>query len=262
MASRIVMITSFKGGVGKSTVAANLAYALSLSGERTLLVDCDFKMRCLDLILGYEDNIVYDLIDALSRDIPLEKVIIEDFRNSNLFFCPAPYEYEGGLTRENFKPLMEYASSKLKFDYVIIDTPGESGGHMKEIAECADEALIVSNHRSSSIRAAERTAMVLSDSGVRECRLIINMFDMSSRNRENIPSIIDIVDKTAVRLIGIVPFDKNVADMQDKGILPEFNGRSMSNLSVAFTNIASRLKGENIPLFTGFKGIKRKKYIK
>ncbi len=259
MSCRVVTVTSFKGGVGKSTVAANLALSWAMAGKKTLLVDCDFRMRSLDVLLGLENDIVHDSSDVLSGKVPLEKAVIPYHANSELLFLPAPFNCKNGIDKKAFSDMLDEAKEKYQLDYIVLDTPGSSGEEFSAAAAISDSAYIVATHSFPSIRAAECTGQELEDLGVLDRKLIINMFDMSGRDSNKKPSVVDIIDKTSLKLGGIIPYDAGLVLMQDRGeLIDKAEGH---NISKAFINIRQRTEGRNVPLFTGFKGINRKKLL-
>ncbi len=257
---KVIMVTSCKGGVGKSTISANLGIRLALDGWRTLIIDCDFGVRSLDLIMGLEDEIVFDITDIIIRDIPPQKAIICDKRSENLFFCAAPYNYNNNLSEEPFKNAINKIGEEMELDYIIIDTPGDTGVSFRLAASAANTALVVATYQPASIRAAERTGMLLEEMGLSSKQLIINCFNWNSSEFGSAPGILDIIDKTCIKLIGIIPFEAKLSESQANG--QDVFAIKHSNASVAISNIAKRLTGKNLPLFTGFKKIKRKKLLK
>ncbi len=259
MAQRTVLITSFKGGVGKSTVSANLAVALAAMGKKVLAVDCDFKMRCLDLIFGCEDRVLYDLSDYFEGRMPLSKVLLSPETCENITLAPAPYECDGELTEENWRAFLNEPETKA-FDYILFDTPGEAGGQMLRIAPLCGTALVIANPHATSIRAAEKTAMTLQEAGVSDRFLLVNAYE--NKKGDASPSLLSIIDRTAVRLLGLIPLDRTIPEKQDRGLFPEASGLHASNAGIAFANIAKRLEGRSVPLASGFRGIDRRKYIK
>ena len=259
MACKVIMVTSFKGGVGKSTVAANMALAFAQNGKRTMLVDCDFRMRSLDILLGVENDIVYDISDAMADRCPLEKAVIRDKRCDNLLFLPAPYNYRGGIDEESFSSVLEQAKESLSLDYIILDTPGSSGQEHTAVTKNSDSAYIVATHSFPSIRAAECTGKELEDMFINDRKLIINMFDTSGKDIDRKPSVVEIIDQTSIKLGGIIPYDSKITLMQDEGVM--LDSVKESNIAKAFINIAKREEGKNVPLFTGFRGINRRKLL-
>lgn len=254
------MITSCKGGVGKSTIAANLGIRLAFDGFRTLLIDCDFGVRSLDLIMGLEDEVVFDIIDVMLRDVPPSKAVIKDSRSENLFFCAAPYNYSNELDPETFRKGVEKMAEELEVEYIIIDTPGDTGIPFHLAAAAADSAIVVSTYQPISIRAAERTGILLNDEGIEDTKLVINCFNPDSKEYSSLPSLTEIIDKTAIRLVGIVPYEAALVESQSRG--EDVFSLKKSDAAQAFGNIAGRLVGKNIPLFTGFRNIKREPLLK
>ena len=255
----VILVTSCKGGVGKSTVAANVSLFLALSGCRTLLIDCDLSMRCLDLILGLENSVVYDLYDVMVRDIPFEKAIMKFEREPNLSFCAAPFKYlpSDKFTPERFKEFVLAIKESGSYEYIIIDTAAGIGESLEIASFAADTALIVATHNPASIRAAERTGEYLNNNRntILYKRLVVNCFETGI-----LPDIIEIIDRSYLQLIGVVPYSKKLAEVQYAGQLAD---KSDFNTVKAFENIAARVRGENVPLMRGFKQYKktRKKIV-
>ncbi len=257
---KIIMVTSCKGGVGKSTVSANLGIRLAQDGWRTLIIDCDFGVRSLDLIMGLEDEVVFDITDIILRDIAPDKALIRDSRSDKLFFCAAPYRYDNELENDAFRDAVHRIGQEMELDYIIIDTPGDTGSPFRLAAAAADAAIVVSTYQPASIRAAERTGILLADAGVESRKLIINCFNADSMEYGVQPGLLEVIDKTCIQLLGIIPYDARLAEQQAKGLdvftLPD------SNAAAAFANIAKRVIGRSIPLFTGFRKIKRAALLK
>lgn len=258
--TKIVMVTSCKGGVGKSTVAANLGIRLALDGWRTLIIDCDFGVRSLDLIMGLEDEVIFDITDVILRGISPEKACVRDHRSDNLFFCSAPYAYDNELDPEAFRTTLHRMGKELSLDYIVIDTPGDTGSPFKLAAKAADTALVVSTYQPASIRAAERTGILLQEAGIENRKLIINCFHTDSEKFTAQPGLLEVIDKTCIRLIGIIPYDERLAEKQAQG--EDVFSIEGCNAAEAFCNIAVRLTGRSMPLFTGFKKIKRERILK
>lgn len=256
--TKTVMITSFKGGVGKSTVSANLALGLALSGKKTVLIDCDFRMRCLDILLGCEDRVLYTVNDALQGRTEIDDVFLKDVRTDELLFCPAPYNFRGGIDGKQLQKVIGDIKEKVSPDFIILDTPGSSGRDLKEIASVCDCAYIVANHSFTSVRAAESTGDELEDFGIEEKYLIVNMFDLYGKNATG-KNILEVIDRTRLRLIGIIPRDSEFSEKQDNGLL--FDSMKKKNVAKAFENTVDRINGKNVPLFTGFRKIKRNKIL-
>ena len=256
--AKYLLITSCKGGVGKSTCAANIAAALARRGRRVLLCDCDFDMRCLDLLLGLENDVVYDLYDAAAGRVPVAKAIISDERfEGRLGFIAAPYSGGGELSPGMLRSVFTAAESVGGYEYVLIDTPGSLASPAILDTGLIGTAVIVASHQPSSIRAADRTGEYLSGRRIKEQRLLINCFDFDGALSGARPGINEIIDRTFIQLCGIVPYDRGLMLASEKGE-PGAGG----NPAAAFDNIACRLLGRYVPLFAGFRGISVRRKIK
>lgn len=255
--SKIITVTSLKGGVGKSTVTANLAFALASRGKRTLAVDCDLSIRNLDLIMGLEDSVVYDLGDALRGDVPPQKTVVPDPRSTELFLCAAPFSDPGDLTEEAFGKVVSALSESGLYDFIIIDTPGDAGPALKLATPFSDLSVITTTHNPASLRAAERTASVLRAFGAKEYALVINGFSYGETHLGYRPGILSIIDRSGVPLLGIIPYSESIERYQEEGIL--VGQTSLHECRAAFDNIAARICGEDVRLFNGFPGGIRKR---
>lgn len=244
--TQVILFTSCKGGVGKSTVCANLAMAMALRGKRILLVDCDFGNRCLDLIVGLSDRVIYDIADIAFGRVSFERAVIRDSRNENLSFIAAPYSFDSRMNTFTFKTAIRKMAGRGEFDFIFIDTPGGIGEPLLYAASVADTAYIVVEPTKAAIRAAERTADFLYQKGVRRRRLIINKLTGRSARKAK-EEIISIIDSTSVKLIGVVPYDPELIKAGNTGILVD---EMLSfNITNAFDNIAARTLGEGRRLF-------------
>lgn len=257
---KVTLITSCKGGVGKSTVAANLAMSLARRGKKVLLCDCDFDMRCLDLILGVENDVMYDLFDAAKGRVPFERILLRDERCENLYFAAAPYKGGRDITASEFSDIIDSALEFMDFDHILLDTPGSLGVPAIMESRRAESAVIVASHQPTSIRAAEQTGEYLEKWGIADQRLLINSFDFAAAVTGDRPGINEIIDKSFIQLCGIVPYERELMLGAELGRLACQTKKS--NANVAFDNIAARLCGENVPLFYGFTGMKTGRRIK
>ncbi len=257
---KIILITSCKGGVGKSTVAANLAVSLSNRQKKVLLCDCDFDMRCLDLMLGVENDIMYDLYDVAKGRVGIDRAMLKDARSENLWFAAAPYKGGRDITAEEFSGIIDSALEAEPFDYIILDTPGSLGVPAILESGRANSAVIVASHQPSSIRAAGQTGEYLQRCHIPDLRLLINSFDIMAAIEGKRPGINEIIDRSYIQLCGIVPYEREL-------MLGAENGKlacqlKKSNANAAFDNIASRIEGMYVPLFHGFSGMRVKSQIK
>ncbi len=246
--------------MGKSTAAANLAMALAKRDKKVLLADCDFDMRCLDLMLGVENDIMYDLYDAAKGRVSVDKVLLRDERCENLWFAAAPYKGGRDITAEEFSKVIDDALEYEPFDHIILDTPGSLGVPAVLESGKADSAIIVASHQPSSIRAAGQTGEYLQKNHICEQRLLINSFDFAAAIEGHRPGINEIIDKSFIQLCGIVPYERALMLGAEEGKLA--CQIKNSNTAKAFDNIAGRLCGMYVPLFHGFRGTKTKGQIK
>ncbi|MBO4216776.1 MAG: P-loop NTPase [Clostridia bacterium] len=255
--AKIILVTSCKGGVGKSTVSANLGMALALKGRRTLLIDCDFGIRCLDVITGLTDSAVYDVADFVTGRAPLEKCAVGVSGTKNLMLIAAPYDIGHNVpNRAEFRAAVRAAAENEGFDYIILDTPGGFGESLYMAAEAADAAYIVVSPDLTAIRAAEKTADFLEDRGVSSRRLIINKLSgRSVRRAKN--EVLGLINSTHVRLIGCIPYDSElIAAGNDGRLINEIESQTCTE---AYFNIACRIVGEHVPLFDGIRKLNRLK---
>lgn len=254
---RVIFITGFKGGVGKTTAAANIAAALRAFGKRVLIIDGDFGMRCMDLVLGCESDTVFDCFDVLTGRCEPEKAITE---SEGLFFMPAPMNYGGEpIPAESFFVL--FSKLRQKYDFIIIDSSADPAPYYLSFARVADEAIIIAHHQSTAVRAAEKTAARLSE-WFSDPKLIINGYHREYAEKGRLPTIVDIINRSTVGLIGVIPYDASLPVDQEKGYLTlssEKNKR-LKKYEAAFVNTALRLLGERVPLFQNVYSPKRKNY--
>lgn len=254
---RYILITSCKGGVGKSTCAVNIAAALALRGMRVLLCDCDFDMRCLDLMLGIENEVLYDLYDIAVGRISADKAIMKVERIEGLDFIAAPFHGGSELRSEMLKKVFMEAADHGRYDYILFDTPGALVSDELLEMGLADMAMIVASHQPTSLRAADKTGEYLAKWQINEQRLIINSFDLDAAIKQKRPGINEIIDRTFIRLGGIVPYDRMLMLTAENGELIRDG-----NTFAAFDNIACRIMGRYVPLFENFKGFSARRKVK
>jgi septum site-determining protein MinD len=244
--SKIIVITSGKGGVGKTTTTANLGSALTQLGRKVALLDADFGLRNLDLLLGLENRIVYTAIDVIAGECRLEQALVKDKRQPGLVLLPAAQSRnKESITADQIKEVVVQLSQS--FDYVFIDCPaGIEMGFRNAIAP-AQEAIIVTTPEVSAVRDADRVIGLLEANGVKKIRLIVNRIKPEMVQMNEMMSVEDVLEILAVELLGIVPDDSRVIVSSNKGE-PLVLGHPTSLPSIAFNNIARRLEGEKIPL--------------
>jgi len=239
---KIMLVTSGKGGTGKSTVALNMALSLAKEGKKAVVLELDSGLRCLDLMLGI-DAIVYDLGDILSGRCDALSAVYKSELNENLSIIAAPSSSDQRLDAERFSVLCKYLARK--FDFVILDTPAGIGQSLSLAAGVSSSAIIVTNVSPVSIRDAEKTVQIVSDAGVKNMRLVVNMIPLEVSNRKLIPDFDDIIDKVGVQLLALIPDDETLRKSANERTKKE-NKKSLGIL--AFSNMAKRILGRDIPL--------------
>ena len=242
--SEVIVVTSGKGGVGKTTTSANLGSGLAKLNKKVVLVDTDIGLRNLDVVLGLENRIVYHLVDVIEGNCKIKQALIRDKKNPNLYLLPsAQTRDKTAVTPEQMKQLTEIL--KEEFDYVILDCPaGIEQGFMNAIAG-ASRALIVTTPEVSAIRDADRIIGLLEANEVHDIRLIVNRIRMDMVKRGEMMSMEDVVDILSIGLIGAVPDDEQVVISTNQGE-PLVGGESLAGK--AYMNICRRIVGEDVPI--------------
>lgn len=241
---QIYLVASGKGGVGKTTVTANIAACLAKSGNRVLCFDADLSLGNLDILMDKRDEAVFDIQDVFLKRCDFEKTLLEHEEISGLFFLPAPSmpQVEIGELRSFIIKLAEQRARE--YDFIFIDCPAGLGG-VSDMITAETVLLLVATPDEASVRGAEKVAEIAYSSGAR-ARLIVNKVRPDLIKRELAPNIDDIIDDTAVRLIGVIPEDNEIIKVSARNSLLclSKNKRSL----IAFENIAARLCGADVPL--------------
>jgi septum site-determining protein MinD len=242
--SRIIVITSGKGGVGKPTTTANLGMALAKRGRQVAVVDADFGLRNLDLLLGLENRIVYTAVEVLSGECRLEQAIVKDKRQPRLVLLPAAQNrMKDAIAPEQMSQLVDMLVSK--YDYILIDSPaGIERGFQNAIAP-AKEAVIVTTPEIAAVRDADRVIGLLEANGIRRISLIVNRIRPHMVRADEMMSVEDVEEILAISLIGIIPDDEKVIMSTNRGE-PLVLSETPSDAGRAFDNIARRLEGERV----------------
>lgn len=243
--SEVIVITSGKGGVGKTTTTANIGCGLAALGKKVVLVDTDIGLRNLDVVMGLENRIVYNLVDVIEGNCRMKQALIKDKKfPSQLFLLPsAQTRDKSSVTPEQMKKLCE--DLKEEFDYILLDCPAGIEQGFKNAVAGATRALVVTTPEVSAIRDADRIIGLLESDGMRNIQLIINRLRMDMVRRGDMMSVEDVVDILAVDLIGAVPDDENIVIATNQG---EPLAGDSSLAGQAYLNICKRILGEEVPL--------------
>ena len=239
----VIVITSGKGGVGKTTTTANLGSSLAEAGKKVVLVDTDIGLRNLDVVMGLENRIVYDIVDVVEEKCKLRQALIKDKRFEELFLLPAAQTRDKtAINEEQMKEL----TKKLKedFDYILIDCPAGIEQGFKNAIAGADRAIVVTTAEISAIRDADRIIGLLESSEIKNPELIVNRLRPNMVKKGEMMEVDDIVDLLSVDLIGVVPDDEYIITQTNKGEPVIKNKKAPSGK--AYIEIARRILGENI----------------
>lgn len=244
--TRIIVVTSGKGGVGKTTVTANLGMTLAKMGHRVALVDGDFGLRNLDLLLGLENRVVYTAVEVLAGECRLDQALVRDKRQPGLVLLPATQNRKAEMITPNH---MKWMIGELapQFDFVLIDSPAGIEMGFKNAIAAAQEALIVTTPEISAVRDADRVIGLLEASNISPARLIVNRLRPAMVEASEMMSVEDVSEILAVQLIGVVPEDERVITSTNRGEPLVLESNSGSRAAQAFDNIAHRLCGEKTP---------------
>ena len=242
--SEVIVITSGKGGVGKTTTTANVGTGLAQLNKKVVLIDTDIGLRNLDVVMGLENRIVYNLVDVVEGSCRIKQALIKDKKYPNLSLLPsAQTRDKSSVTPEQMKKLTD--ELREEFDYILLDCPaGIEQGFQNAIAG-ADRAIIVTTPEVSAIRDADRIIGLLEAADMRDVDLIVNRIRMDMVRRGDMMSIDDVADILAVNIIGAVPDDEDIVVSTNQGE-PLVDTDSLAGQ--AFLNICKRISGEDVPL--------------
>ena len=241
---KVIVVTSGKGGVGKTTTTATLGAALGLLGKRTLVVDADIGLRNLDVILGLENRIVFNLVDVFKKVCKPSQATIKSKRSNNLYLLPASQtDDKDVVNEEQFKGVIDYY--RREFDFILVDSPAGIEQGFRNPSAGSDLSLIVTTPEVSAIRDADRIIGLLAARGV-ECFLVINRLDPELVRRKDMLSVKDVQDILGIELVGVVERDDDIIVAANKGEPVVYSPKSKAGKS--FENIARRLCGEQVPI--------------
>lgn len=239
----VIVITSGKGGVGKTTTTANVGTGLAKLNKKVVLIDTDIGLRNLDVVLGLENRIVYNLVDVVEGNCRIKQALIKDKRYPNLYLLPsAQTRDKTSVTPEQMKKLADELRDE--FDYILMDCPAGIEQGFKNAIAGADSALVVTTPEVSAVRDADRIIGLLEANEMKETHLIVNRLRSDMVKRGDMMSAEDVVEILAVELIGIVPDDENIVVSTNQGE-PLVGNETMAGQ--AYMNICRRLVGEDVP---------------
>ncbi len=241
----VIVITSGKGGVGKTTSSANIGTGLVLEGKKVVLVDADIGLRNLDVVLGLENRIVYDIVDVVEKKCRVKQALIRDKRYDSLFLLPAAQTRDKDAVTE--EQMVELTNElREEFDYVLIDCPAGIEQGFKNAIAGADRAIVVTTPEVSAVRDADRIIGLLEAAEISNPLLVLNRLRVDLVRRGEMMTIEDVQEILAIDVLGVVPDDENIVISTNKGepTVADMNSRA----GQAYRNITKRILGEDVPL--------------
>jgi septum site-determining protein MinD len=240
-----IVVTSGKGGVGKTTTSANLGTALALQGKKVCMVDTDIGLRNLDVVMGLENRIIYDLVDVVEGRCRLQQALIKDKRFEELYLLPAAQTKDKhAVSPESVRAII--LELKNDFEYVIIDCPAGIEQGFKNAVAGADKAIVVTTPENAAVRDADRIIGLLENEKIKSPKLIINRIRPNMMKKGEMLDIDEICQVLAIDLLGIVPDDEYVIKAANSGEPTVMNPTSRA--AIAYRNIARRVLGDTVPL--------------
>jgi len=243
--SEVYVITSGKGGVGKTTTTSNVGAGLALLGKKVALVDADIGLRNLDVVMGLENRIVFDIIDVIEGNCRLKQALIKDKRFPTLFLLPAAQTKDkDAINPEQMKKLCDQLREE--FDYVIIDCPAGIEQGFKNAVAGADKAIVVTTPEVAAVRDADRIVGLLEAAEVREPMLVLNRIKIDMVKRGEMMSLEDVTEILAIDVLGVVPDDEGIVIATNRGEPCVSDNNSFAGQ--AYRDICRRISGESVPL--------------
>ena len=241
--SEVIVITSGKGGVGKTTTTANVGTGLAQLNKKVVLIDTDIGLRNLDVVMGLENRIVYTLVDVVEGRCRLAQALIKDKKYPELCLLPtAQTRDKDAVSPEQMKALIEELRND--FDYILLDCPAGIEQGFKNAIAGADRALVVTTPEVSAVRDADRIIGLLQANEITQVDLIVNRLRMDMVKRGDMLTVEDVVGILAINLIGAVPDDEQIIVSTNQGE-PLVGSNSLAGQ--AYANISKRILGENVP---------------
>ncbi|WP_352399901.1 septum site-determining protein MinD [Anaerotignum sp.] len=246
--SEVIVITSGKGGVGKTTTSANLGCGLAVMGKKVALVDADIGLRNLDVVMGLENRIVYDLVDVVEGNCRLKQALIKDKRYDGLFLLPAAQTRDkDAVSPEQMQKLCESLKEE-GFDFILIDCPAGIEQGFKNAIAGADRGVVVTTPEVSAVRDADRIIGLLEANGLNNPMLILNRLRIDLVQRGDMMNIEDVTEILAVDILGVVPDDEAIVIATNKGEPAVTNQESRAGQ--AYRNIVQRILGQEVPIMS------------
>lgn len=239
----VIVVTSGKGGVGKTTTTANVGTGLAMLGKKVVLIDTDIGLSNLDVVMGLENRIVYNLVDVVENNCRIKQALIKDKRYPNLYLLPsAQTKDKSAVSPEQMKKLA--GELREEFDYILLDCPAGIEQGFKNAIAGADRALVVTTPEVSAVRDADRIIGLLEANEISRTHLIVNRLRTDMVKEGNMMSSDDVVEILAIDLIGVVPDDEQIVISTNNG---EPLVGSEAKAGQAYMNICKRVLGEEIP---------------
>jgi septum site-determining protein MinD len=244
MTGKVVTVTSGKGGVGKTTATANIGSALAEIGHKVVCIDADIGLRNLDVVLGLENRIVYDLVDVVEGRCRLRQAMIRDKRLPELYLIPAAQTRDkSALSPSDMVHLCD--ELRPEYDWIMVDSPAGIERGFRNALAPADVVMVITNPEVSAVRDADRIIGLIEAEEKGPARLVINRIKPDMVRRGDMLSVEDVLELLAVQLVGLIPDDETVVLSTNRGVPVVLDGKSRAGQ--AFRNIARRLNGEEVP---------------
>jgi septum site-determining protein MinD len=245
MSATVITITSGKGGVGKTTATANLSAALAMQGKRVVAIDADIGLRNLDVVMGLENRIVYDLVHVVEGACRLRQAMIKDKRLETLYLIPAAQSRDKNAVKP--QDMIDVCEQlRPDFDFILVDSPAGIEQGFKNAIAPADAVLIITTPEVSAVRDADRIIGLIEAEEKGPARLIVNRLRPGMVQRGDMLDTADVLDVLSIDLLGVVPDDESIIVSTNRGVPVVMENNSRAGL--AFRNIAARLLGEEVPL--------------
>jgi len=241
----VIVITSGKGGVGKTTTTANLGAGLALKDKSVVLIDADIGLRNLDVVMGLENRIVYDLVDIVEGRCRTKQALIKDKRYDGLFVIPAAQTRDkNAVTPDQMVKLAD--ELRKEYDYILVDCPAGIEQGFKNAIAGADKAFVVTTPEVAAVRDADRIIGLLEAHNIKSPKLIINRIRPQMVKKGDMMTIDDILDILAIDLLGVVPDDENIIISTNRGEPAVASDKSKAGQ--AYRNITNRILGEKVAI--------------